>query len=156
MWRMRSARRFSAGLPVRRLSPLRKRRGPRALACQFAQRARLRLRVVVERAVGPLAFIKMGSSTNLVPVGNAARLAHGGLTQDPEINASGAVRSAAPLEYEAGRVRAVPEYEVGRTLAAPQYEGGRVRAAPDYGVGRAKTHYEVGRVCVTTTANKGN
>ena len=108
------------------------------------------------RAVGPHAFIKMGSSTNLVPVGNAARLSHGGLSQDPETNASGAVRSPAALEREAGRVRAVPEYEGGRTLAAPQYEGGRVRVAPDYGVGRAKTHYEVVRVCVTTTANKGN
>ena len=68
MWLMRSAWRFSAGFPGRRLSPLRKRRGPRALACQFAPRARFRLRVVVKRfersarppsskwAVAPISF----------------------------------------------------------------------------------------------------
>jgi hypothetical protein len=71
--------------------------------------------------------IKMGSSTNLGPVGNAmpaVRLSPGGLVQDPGTHESVAVPSP----------------------AEPEYEGDRVPAAPDEVVGG----------CATTTANKGN
>jgi hypothetical protein len=89
----------------------------------------------------------MGSRTNLAPAGNAARLSHGGLIQDPQTYASGAGRSLAAPEYEAGRVAAVSEYEVDRAATAPDYGVGRPTAAPPY---------EVAWVCATTTANKGN
>ena len=97
--------------------------------------------------IGPQAFIKMGSSTNLAPVGNAARLSHGGLFQDPETYASGAGRSPATPAYEAGRVPTVSEYEVDRAATEPGYGRGRATAAPQY---------EVAWVCASTTASKGN
>ena len=97
--------------------------------------------------IGPQAFIKMGSSTNLAPVGNAARLSHGGLFQDPETYASGAGRSPAAPEHEADRIPAVSEYEVDRVATARDYGVSRVTAAPQY---------EVAWVCASTTASKGN
>jgi hypothetical protein len=97
-------------------------------------------------ASAPRAFIKMGSSTNLAPVGNAARLSHGGF-QDPKTYASWAGRSPAAPEDQAGRVPAVSEYEVDRAATARDYGMGRATAAPQY---------EVAWVCASTTANKGN
>jgi len=97
--------------------------------------------------IGPQAFIKMGSSTNLAPVGNAARLSHGGLFQDPETYASGAGRSPAAPEHEADRIPAVSEYEVDRVATARDYGVSRATAAPQY---------EVAWVCASTTASKGN
>ena len=98
-------------------------------------------------ASAPQAFIKMGSRTNLAPVGNAAPLSHGGLIEDPKTCASGAGPSLAAPEFEVGRCPAVSEYEVSRAATAPDYEVGRATAAPQY---------EVAWVCASTTANKGN
>ena len=96
---------------------------------------------------GPQAFIKTSRSTHLAPVGNAARLSHGGLIQDPQTYACGAGRSPATPAYEAGRVPTVSEYEVDRAATEPGYGRGRATAAPQY---------EVAWVCESTTANKGN
>ena len=98
-------------------------------------------------ASAPQAFIKMGSRTNLAPVGNAAPLSHGGLIEDPKTCASGAGPSLAAPEFEVGRGPAVSEYEVSRAATAPDYEVGRATAAPQC---------EVAWVCASTTANKGN